>query len=131
MRLTTADSKVVTIGGRDVLMVKRFDRKKAKAGYQRARMISALTLLRADESIQSRHKWSYNRLVEELRRISVDPKKDAAELFRRMCFNALISNTDDHRANHAIVAKRASGSSRPRMTLHSHRKRRSSAETSP
>jgi serine/threonine-protein kinase HipA len=103
--LTTADSKVVTIGGRDVLMVKRFDREKTKAGYQRARMISALTLLRADESAQSRANWSYIGLVEELRRISADPKKDAAELFRRMCFNALISNTDDHPRNHATIAK--------------------------
>jgi serine/threonine-protein kinase HipA len=103
--LTTADSKIVTMGGRDVLMVKRFDREKAEAGYQRARMISALTLLGADESAQARDKWSYIGLVEELRRVSVDPKKDAAELFRRMCFNALISNTDDHPRNHAVIAK--------------------------
>jgi HipA-like C-terminal domain len=54
--LTTADSRIVTMGGRDVLMVKRFDREKAKAGYQRARMISALTLLGADESAQARDK---------------------------------------------------------------------------
>ncbi|MDH3638132.1 MAG: HipA domain-containing protein, partial [Gammaproteobacteria bacterium] len=25
-------------------------------------------------------------------------------LFRRMCFNALISNTDDHPRNHAVIA---------------------------
>jgi serine/threonine-protein kinase HipA len=103
--LTTTESKVVTIGGRDVLMVKRFDREKTKGGYHRARMVSALTLLRADESPQSRRDWSYIGLVEELRRASADPKKDAAELFRRMCFNALISNTDDHPRNHAIIAK--------------------------
>ena len=29
---------------------------------------------------------------------------DAPELFRRMCFNALISNVDDHPRNHAVVA---------------------------
>jgi serine/threonine-protein kinase HipA len=40
-----------------------------------------------------------------LRRISAEPKKDAVELFRRMCFNALISNTDDHPRNHAVIAK--------------------------
>jgi len=39
-----------------------------------------------------------------LRRISADPKRDAAELFRRMCFNALISNIDDHPRNHAVIA---------------------------
>jgi len=103
--LTTAESKLVTVGGRDVLLVKRFDRGKTGAGYERARMVSALTLLKADDSHQSRDKWSYVLLVEELRRVSAEPKKDAAELFRRMCFNALISNIDDHPRNHAILAK--------------------------
>ena len=37
--------------------------------------------------------------------MSGDPKKDAIELFRRMCFNALISNTDDHPRNQSIIAK--------------------------
>jgi len=103
--VTTAESKLVAIGGRDVLLVKRFDREKTNVGYQRARMVSALTLLKAEDSPQSRDKWSYVLLVEELRRVSAEPKKDAAELFRRMCFNALISNTDDHPRNHALIAK--------------------------
>lgn len=103
--LTAAESKVVTVGGRDVLLVKRFDREKTKAGYRRARMVSALTLLRADDSPQANDKWSYVLLVEELRRVSAEPKKDAAELFRRMCLNALISNTDDHPRNHALLAR--------------------------
>ena len=67
-------------------------------------MLSALTLLRSDESYQDREKWSYVLLVEELRRISSQPRTDAPELFRRMCFNALISNIDDHPRNHAVIA---------------------------
>jgi serine/threonine-protein kinase HipA len=59
-------------------------------------MVSALTLLRSDKSTTDRAKWSYVGLAEELRRVSANPRKDTAELFRRMCFNALISNTDDH-----------------------------------
>lgn len=102
---TTAESRIVTIGDRDILLVKRFDREKTSASYLRARMVSGLTLLRTEDSHQSRGKWSYVLLVEELRRVSADPKKDAAELFRRMCFNALISNTDDHPRNHAVIAK--------------------------
>ena len=103
--LATAESKVIPVGNRDVLLVKRFDREKAKRGYLRARMVSALTLLRAEDTPQSRDKWSYVALSEELRRVSSEPKKDAAELFRRVCFNALISNIDDHPRNHAIIAK--------------------------
>jgi len=67
-------------------------------------MISGLTVLRADESSQSRTRWSYVVLAEELRRIVSKPKEDARELFRRMCFNALISNLDDHPRNHAFIA---------------------------
>ena len=46
--------------------------------------------------------------MEELRRVSADARRDAAELFRRMCFNALISNIDDHPRNHAAIAHRGS-----------------------
>lgn len=105
--LSAADSKIVTVGDRDVLLVKRFDREKTKSGYLRARMVSGLTLLRAEDTFGSRDQWSYVLLAEELRRVSAEPKKDAAELFRRMCFNALISNTDDHPRNHAVIARDA------------------------
>jgi serine/threonine-protein kinase HipA len=44
-------------------------------------------------------------LAEALRRVCADPERNAAELFRRMCFNALISNTDDHPRNHAVIAR--------------------------
>lgn len=100
----TAENRVTMIGDRDALLVKRFDREQTKKGYRRARMLSALTLLRANDSHQDREKWSYVLLTEELRRISAQPKTDARELFRRMCFNALISNTDDHPRNHAVIA---------------------------
>lgn len=103
--IQAAHSKVIQIAGRGVLLVKRFDREKVAEGYQRARMVSALTLLRTEDSHRSRDKWSYVLLAEELRRVSAEPKKDAAELFKRMCFNALISNTDDHPRNHALIAK--------------------------
>jgi serine/threonine-protein kinase HipA len=102
--LQAADSQVVAVGGRDVLMVKRFDRTRVEDGYARARMVSALTLLETDETQEGRARWSYILLAETLRRISERPAKDARELFGRMVFNALISNTDDHPRNHAVIA---------------------------
>ena len=105
--LSTAESRVTDVAGRDVLLVKRFDRERTQAGYRRARMISALTLLRAEDTFRSRDKWSYVLLAEEVRRVSSEPAADAAELFRRMAFNALISNVDDHPRNHALIAKDA------------------------
>jgi serine/threonine-protein kinase HipA len=115
--ITTADSRIETVGGRDVLLVKRFDREKTPKGYTRARMVSGLTILRADEAPGARQNWSYVILVEELRRIVENAKKDAKELFRRICFNALISNTDDHPRNHAILAKEKSWNLSPAYDL--------------
>jgi serine/threonine-protein kinase HipA len=103
--LHPAESRIETVGTKDVLLVRRFDRERAAKGYTRARMVSGLTLLHADEAPQGRQNWSYLLLVEELRRVVADAKSDARELFRRICFNALISNLDDHPRNHAILAK--------------------------
>ena len=86
--LNTAESRVVEVAGRDVLLVERFDSEKTDAGNLRARMISALTLLRTEDTYQSRDRWSYVLLAEEIRRVCSDPAQNAAELFRRMCFNA-------------------------------------------
>jgi serine/threonine-protein kinase HipA len=103
--ITTAESRLTSVGDRDVLLVRRFDRDKVKGGYTRARMVSGITLLRTDDNALSRGRWSYVLLAEELRRVTAEPDKNARELFRRMAFNALISNIDDHPRNHAIIAK--------------------------
>lgn len=103
--ISSAKSKVIDVSGRDALLIKRFDRHKTDGGYLRSRMISGLTLLRSEDTQRDREKWSYPLLVEEVRRVSSSPKEDARELFSRMCFNAMISNTDDHPRNHAMIAK--------------------------
>jgi len=103
--LNVADSRIETVAGRDVLLVRRFDRDWAETGYRRHRMISALTLLRTGDSPGERGNWSYLLLADEIRRISADPGSDLRELFGRSCFNAAVSNLDDHPRNHAIIAK--------------------------
>jgi serine/threonine-protein kinase HipA len=67
-------------------------------------MVSALTLLRSEEDTVSRRSWSYILLADEIRRISAAPEADLRELFGRMCFNAAVSNLDDHPRNHAMLA---------------------------
>ncbi len=115
--LTTAESRVATVGGRDVLLVKRFDREKTEAGYLRARMISGLTLLQTEDAPETRERWSYVLMVEDLRRVTAAPQENAQELFRRMCFNALISNIDDHPRNHALIARGADWALSPAYDL--------------
>jgi len=103
--INAAESRTVKIAGRNVLLVKRFDREKRGADYCRYRMISSLTALRTDDNPLNRDKWSYILIADELRRFSSEPAKDARELFRRMVFNSLITNTDDHLRNHAFLAR--------------------------
>ena len=102
--LRVAHSRVETVADRDVLLVRRFDRERADTGCLRHRMVSALTLLRAGDSPVDRANWSYLLLADEVRRASADPRADLRELFGRMCFNAAVSNLDDHPRNHAILA---------------------------
>lgn len=103
--LDVAESKIVTVGGRAVLLVRRFDRDWDGQGFRRHRMASALTLLRSDDDPLMRSRWSYLLLADEIRRASANPKADLRELFGRVCFNAAISNLDDHPRNHALLAK--------------------------
>ena len=100
--------RLVRVGERDVLLVRRFDRDWAGDGYRRHRMVSALTLLQSDESATNRQRWSYLLLADELRRASSQPAEDLRELFTRLCFNAAVSNTDDHPRNHALLARGSS-----------------------
>ena len=102
--INAAQARVRTIGDRDVLLLRRFDREREPTGYRRARMVSALTLLRADDNVTERSKWAYPLLADEVRRASASPGDDLRELFTRMCFNAATSNLGDHPRNHAMIA---------------------------
>jgi len=102
--LHVAESRLERVGDADVVLVKRFDREKADAGYLRHRMVSGLTILDTDDTASDRERWSYLLLADELRRRSSRSRQDLAELYGRMVFNALISNVDDHPRNHALVA---------------------------
>jgi serine/threonine-protein kinase HipA len=103
--LQAADSRIESVGSRDVLLVRRFDREQAGSGYLRHRMVSALTVLQTEDSATDRNRWSYLLFADELRRASARPKEDLRELFGRMCLNAAISNLDDHPRNHALLAR--------------------------
>lgn len=97
-------TRVEPLFSEHILLVERFDREKVEGGYLRHRMVSALTMLDADDGGIDRTGWSYVQLADELKRWSSRPDADRAELFRRMVFNALVSNIDDHPRNHAVIA---------------------------
>nr|AYM52370.1 hypothetical protein [Hyalangium minutum] len=115
--LRVAFGKILSVASKDVLLVRRFDRERAAGGYHRHRMVSALTVLDADETLVDRSQWSYIGLADELKRWVSNPDEDLRELFSRMVFNALISNIDDHPRNHALVASGTEWSLSPAYDL--------------
>lgn len=89
--------------GRFAMLIKRFDRTGNGEATSRRHFISALTLMNIHEmgSIES----SYAGLADAMRRY-LDANflaEDLKELFRRMVFNILVNNDDDHLRNHGFV----------------------------
>jgi len=106
--ITVPEHEVQHVHGRDLLLVKRFDRSVTEAGILRHRMVSAATVFQADENAaQYSYTGSYPRFSRELARWTVTGDEDRRQLFRRIAFNALTSVTDDHERNHALLAPKA------------------------
>jgi len=93
--------RIEKILGQDVYLIERFDRIPGDKEYRRLPFISGLTITGAHESESSRQ--SYRRLAEQLRLFGSDPVKDGPELWRRMVFNILVNNNDDHLRNHGFL----------------------------
>lgn len=92
-----APVELTTAGGRDVLLVERFDRIPGTA--RRRLIVSALTMLGLPETAP--REASYANLVPIIRRTFTDAGATLRELFARIVFNILSGNTDDHARNHA------------------------------
>ncbi|MCW2313595.1 hypothetical protein M2244_003348 [Rhodoferax antarcticus] len=101
--ITVAETQVVPLVGEHALAVRRFDRN----GTQRIHCISAGTALRAETVEGQEPQMGYPGLAQLLRRAGVAQEGlnllDMQELFRRMVFNILIDNTDDHEKNHTLM----------------------------
>lgn len=97
--INVAPVRLTHVAGKDILLVERFDRLKTSDGWQRKAMVSALTLFALDE-MMARYA-SYADLTQVIRHRFSQPKHTLRELFRRLIFNILCGNTDDHARNHA------------------------------
>lgn len=88
----------------DILLVRRFDRTFNGKGWSRDSFLSARTILASNRLLPTQAMGSYPRLAVELARYSSDPIADRRQLYRRMVFNVMIHNMDDHDRNHGLVA---------------------------
>jgi serine/threonine-protein kinase HipA len=95
--ITVPPNRMVRVGAKPVLLMERFDR---EAGDIRLPFISAMTALDAEDGADDR---SYLEILDVIRQTGAQPRQDAGELWRRMVFNVLVSNTDDHLRNHGFL----------------------------
>jgi serine/threonine-protein kinase HipA len=88
-------SRVETVDKKPVLLLRRFDREHTR----RIPFLSAMSMLGGKDN-EAR---SYLEIVDALRQHGAAPKNDMEALWRRLVFNILISNTDDHLRNHGFL----------------------------
>jgi serine/threonine-protein kinase HipA len=99
--LDVPETDIATILGRDVYLIRRFDRVPTGNDVRRVPYASALTMLEALEI--AAHRYAYRDLADAIRRFGSRPREDLRELYRRMVFNILVGNDDDHLRNHAFL----------------------------
>ncbi len=93
--LTVPDRRLAMVLKKPVLIIERFDRR----GSECIPYMSALTALAARDG-ETR---SYLELADVLRSSGAAPARDLEELWRRIVFNVLVSNVDDHLRNHGFL----------------------------
>jgi serine/threonine-protein kinase HipA len=95
-----AESRLEHIAGKyDTFFTKRFDRDK----QERIHFASAMTMTGRSEELIRDETPSYLDIVEFIQFSGTHVDEDLKQLWRRIVFNILISNTDDHLRNHGFI----------------------------
>ena len=100
-RISVAQWHIAQVGKEACLILRRFDRKHS----ERIPLLSAMSMLGAFDN----ETHTYLEIAEALRQQGAAPNEDLKELWRRIVFTVLISNTDDHLRNHAFLYESQKG----------------------
>jgi serine/threonine-protein kinase HipA len=93
--IVTPQHELVQVAGKAVMLSRRFDRH----GAIRIPFLSAMAMMSARDGDHG----SYPEIVDALARHGAQGKTDAHALYRRVVFNVMISNVDDHLRNHGFL----------------------------
>ena len=95
-KIRVPDARLVNSDGAPVAVLKRFDR----VGQQRKMYLSAASMLDDFEGVSDH---AYSEIADAIRKYGAFAARDTEELWRRMIFNILIRNADDHLHNHGFL----------------------------
>lgn len=84
------------VDDKKVLLLERFDRQEEQ---KRIPFLSAMGMLNASDG----ETGSYLEIGESLIEFGAEPEQDLIELWRRIVFNIMVSNVDDHLRNHGFL----------------------------
>ncbi|MBU3715209.1 MAG: HipA domain-containing protein [Ferruginibacter sp.] len=99
--ITVSDARLQKLSGKHhTFLSKRFDRTGNK---QRLHFASAMTLLGHQDGADHLDGVGYLDIAGFIIQYSPAAKEDLEQLWRRMVFNILVSNTDDHLRNHGFM----------------------------
>ena len=93
--IATSSHELLAVGGKAVLLSRRFDRE----GAIRIPFLSAMAMTGSKDG----ERGSYPEIVDAITQHGAQAKTDAQSLYRRVAFNVLISNVDDHLRNHGFL----------------------------
>ena len=93
--IDVAQATLLNVAGRPVSLITRFDRDEDR----RIPFISAMTLLGLSDGDEA----TYTDIAEVIRMYSSAPTEDLHELWRRVVFNVMVGNLDDHLRNHGFL----------------------------
>lgn len=94
------DTQLLKVNDTTAFAVKRFDWQ----GFQSSHYISAYSLINQPVVRQAQSSgYSYSAIAEMTQRFCTDHQGDREQLFRRMTFNSLVGNGDDHSRNHGFL----------------------------
>ena len=99
--ISVAKTRTIKISkDRDLLLSERFDR---SSEGKRIHFASAMSLLGLDDGAGSSTGNGYLDIVDFILQGCVDAGKNLRELYRRVAFNVMFGNTDDHFRNHGFL----------------------------
>jgi serine/threonine-protein kinase HipA len=99
IRVPTSDALTFNEQGRTFL-IRRFDRSESGT---RIHFASAMTLTGQVDGADASSGASYLEIAEVIASKGASPKSDLTELWTRIVFNVMVSNTDDHLRNHGFL----------------------------